>query len=421
MPPPAVNGVDAQGGGVYAAATSSFVDVTLAQDTATGGAGTSNIDSAPGSGFGGGMSVQAGGAGVVLASDTFATNAVEPSGGSQTGGGNLDDAGPVQVSDTIFTNGIGSATKGNCALFGGQFTDAGHNLESTTPSQCGLTLSSDLVGVDPQLGRSPTTADPARRWRRRRQAGRAARGGTCTDPSQIGNPPLTVDERGSPRHAQCDIGAYETQPPSVTSAPTLAGPVAIGATLTCTATGFAGDAPLTLSYAWLRGGAPIAGAELGLVHDGVRRRWPSGLVLGDRGKRLRIGDCHQQCGDGHAGEAAAPRRVKFTGAVLGSSTLTADGKGHLSISLSCPKSTPGGTCAVTLAVYAATGSLRTSVARGRRTTPGDTPRARRDEGRRRRQGDDEARRSSPPVGARPSISPRTSASCSPPETNPAPS
>lgn len=57
------------------------------------------------------MSVQAGGAGVVLASDTFATNAVEPSGGSQTGGGNLDDAGPLRVSDTIFTNGIGSTTE----------------------------------------------------------------------------------------------------------------------------------------------------------------------------------------------------------------------------------------------------------------------------------------------------------------------
>jgi hypothetical protein len=101
MPPPVLNGPDAQGGGVYAAATSSFVDVTLAQDTATGGAGTSNVGSAPGSGFGGGMSVQAGGAGVVLASDTFATNAVQPSGGVQTGGGNLDDAAPVQVSDTI--------------------------------------------------------------------------------------------------------------------------------------------------------------------------------------------------------------------------------------------------------------------------------------------------------------------------------
>jgi hypothetical protein len=365
-PPPALNGADAQGGGVYTAATSSFVDMTLTEDTATGGAGTSNVGSLPGSGFGGGMSAQPGGGGVVLAGDTFATNAVQPAGGSQTGGGNLDDAGPLQVSDTIFTNGIGSTTTGNCALFGGQFSDAGHNLESTTPSECGLTLPSDLVGVDPQLGSLTNNGGPGTTLAPAPASRARGTGGACTDPSQIGNPLLTVDERGSPRHPQCDIGAYETQPPSVTSAPTLAGPVVVGATLTCMTPGFGGDAPLALSYKWLRGGAPIAGASTASYTT----------VSADGGQALSCSATAVNAyGSATAGSNAVtvtpatitPPSIKFTGALLGSAILTTDGKGHLSISLSCPKSTPGGSCAVTLGVYSAGGSLKASLSRVKKT------------------------------------------------------
>jgi len=366
MPPPVVNGPDAQGGGIYSAATSSFVDVTLAEDTATGGVGSSNIGSAPGSGFGGGMSLQPGGGGVVLAGDTFATNAVQPAGGSQTGGGNLDAATLVQVSDTIFTNGIGSATTGNCAIFGGQFTDAGHNLESTTPSECALTLPSDLVGVDPQLGALTNNGGPGTTLAPGAASPARGTGGSCTDPSQVGNPLLTVDERGSPRHPQCDIGAYETQPPSVTSLPTLAGPLVAGATLSCNP-GFGGDAPLRLAYAWLRGGTPIAGA--------ISASYTTSSA--DIGQSV---SCSATAANVYGSANASSNAVlvtsgpphhepplRFTGALLSSATLTTDRKGHLSITLSCPTSTPGGTCTATIDVYSLKGSLQASLARVTKT------------------------------------------------------
>jgi hypothetical protein len=247
-------------------------------------------------------------------------------------------------------------------------TDAGHNLESTTPSECGLTLPSDQVGVDPQLGPlannggpgttlAPAAASPAR-----------GTGGACTDPSQIGNPLLTVDERGSPRHSRCDIGAYETQPPSVTSAPTLAGPAVAGATLTCTTHGFGGDAPLTLSYAWLRGGAPIAGATSAsyttVSTDGGQAVSCAVTAANAYGSAQASSNAVTVS---PAASSHPPPSARFTGALLGSSTLTTDGRGHLSISLSCPKSTPGGTCTVTIDIYSVKGSLRASVSRGTAT------------------------------------------------------
>ncbi len=368
MPPPILTGPDAQGGGVYAAATSSFVDVTFAQNTATGGAGTVNVSSTPGSGFGGGMSLQPGGGGVVLASDTFATNAVQPAGGTQTGGGNLDDATPVQVSDTIFTNGIGSATTPNCALFGGQFTDAGYNLESTKPSECALTLSSDIVGLDPQLGSLTNNGGPGMTLAPAAASPTRGTGGACTDPSQVGNPLLSVDERGSPRHPQCDIGAYETQPPSVTSVPTLTGPLVAGATISCNP-GFGGDAPLTLSYAWLRGGTPITSAASAAYTTSSA----------DIGQAV---SCSVTAANSYGSANAISNAVlvtsgpphhepplAFTGALLSSATLTTDRKGRLNITLFCPTSTPGGTCTVAIDVYSVKGALRTSLARVTKTHP----------------------------------------------------
>jgi hypothetical protein len=85
-------------------------------------------------------------------------------------------------------------------------------------------------------------------------------GGTCTDPTQAGNPPLSVDQRGLPRPAgACDIGAYQLEPPTGAGAPQITGTPAAGSQLICSQGAWSGD-QLTFAYQWLRDGAPITSA-----------------------------------------------------------------------------------------------------------------------------------------------------------------
>jgi hypothetical protein len=346
-PPPAVNRPDAQGGGLYADSASSFVNVTVVQNSATGGPG--NQAGNPGSGFGGGISIQGSGL-VTLASDTFASNAVAPASGPQTGGANLNDAASVQVAETIFSDGQPS---GNCAVSAGHVTDLGHNLESTTPSGCGLTSATDRIGVGPQLGPladlggvgqtlAPAPGSPAR-----------GAGGQCTDPSQTGNPLLTTDERGTARHTVCDIGAYETQPPAVGAAPTLPGRVTVGAVLTCPTTGVHGDAPLSVAFSWRRAGSTIAGATTASYTTAAK----------DVNKTVACAvTATNVYGSASAtsNATAVTPKVRFTGARLGA--VTVDRHGHIRLKLSCPQTAPGGRCRVALSVYGTTGRLPASVA-----------------------------------------------------------
>ena len=66
--------------------------------------------------------------------------------------------------------------------------------------------------------------------------------------------PLTADQRGLPRGAVCDIGAYEAIPPAVTAPPSVGGSPVTGQTLTCVPATFSGDNPLAVDTVWLRDG-----------------------------------------------------------------------------------------------------------------------------------------------------------------------
>jgi hypothetical protein len=349
--PPAVNGSDAEGGGVYAGSASSFVNVTFAANSVTGGAGSQSGN--PGSGFGGGISIQGSGP-VTLASDTFATNSVAPAGGAQAGGANLDDAAPVQVANSIFTAGMPS---GNCVVSGGHLTDLGHNLESTTPSGCGLTTATDLIGVDPQLGPLADHGGPGLTFAP--AAGSPARGagGACSDPSLTGDPLLTTDERGTARHAVCDIGAYETQPPAVTAAPVLPGRVKVGAVLTCPTTSIHGDAPLSFAFAWHRAGSLIAGAAAAsytTAAQDVERTVACAVTATNA----------YGSASATSNAATVTPKVHFKGATLGAVTIVQHRR--IRLKLSCPKTAPGGRCRVALGVYGTTGRLPASIPRAKK-------------------------------------------------------
>lgn len=373
------NGGRALGGGATVDSAGTLVNVTVAEDVADGAAGGappfgSSTSGVSGEVVGGGVNEQTP-ATLTLASDTFASDAVESQGGGMLFGGDFDDGNqPVSIADTIFAGGVGA---GNCAIFAASaVTDGGHNLESSSPSQCRLTAASDIVGSDPQLGQltdhgglgptlAPAPSSPVR-----------GAGGACTDPSQPGDPPLASDERGAPRHAQCDIGAYETQPPAVTSPPALSGPAVVGSPLSCPTTGFSGDGTLSFTFTWLRGTAAITGAVSGFYTPSP----------GDAGQAL---SCSVTAANAYGSVSSASNALlvqtgtsttttptgttptitttsttpiaastpKFAGAALHPARLIADGKGHLSLTLVCPSSTPGGRCIVKISVFARTGAL----------------------------------------------------------------
>jgi hypothetical protein len=205
---------------------------------------------------GGGVLVSGilGGGSATLISDTIAGNSANGGNGGNVWGSATTE---LTLGDTLISSGsTGTSTSANCA--GGEITDEGNNLESTAPSQCGLTATSDVIGKDPLLGPLQTNLEPPPTMALGAGSPAIRAGGTCPDPS---NPSfkLTTDERGEPRGNPCDIGAFEGQAPHSTASPELGGGSNPGDTLTCTPA-FDGDTPIAYTYTWQRGHSSIAGA-----------------------------------------------------------------------------------------------------------------------------------------------------------------
>ncbi len=247
------NGGSASGAGVeLSSGTAAIVDSTISGNTITASnGGTGMINGSSGDGLGGGIADSPGGP-LTLVSDTITGNSAQQ-------GGNIDiENEPLTIADTILSAGAATFAP-NCNLQTVTETDDGYNLEDTTPSSCGLSSAKhDVIGANPLLvaltangGPTPTlalaTGSPA-----------LDAGGTCTDPSQAGNPPLTVDQRGLPRANPCDIGALEDQPPANVTPPQIVGQFKFGLALTCQTGGWSGDG-IVFSYQWLRAGVPIPG------------------------------------------------------------------------------------------------------------------------------------------------------------------
>ncbi len=131
--------------------------------------------------------------------------------GGASGGGNIDvSGGTLYLEDSIVSGGTvapgPSSSGGNCRTEnGGTITDQTHNLEDTTPSQCGLSSANhDVIGVDPLLGPLADNGGPTQ-TRALGPGSPAIGAGECFASS---------DQRGQPRPSggPCDIGAYETRP-----------------------------------------------------------------------------------------------------------------------------------------------------------------------------------------------------------------
>jgi hypothetical protein len=368
---PGAGGGAAEGGAIYNDGIATLVNDTITENRAEGGAGAAasapQVPGTDGLGLGGAVLDESVAAGetLTLDADTVDGNAAQsPTPGNGLAGNvGLGDS-SWTLADTIIAGGIASGAGANCAS-GQAPTDVGHNLEQSSPSECGLSAAkNDQIGVDPELGPLSSNGGPGLTLAPAPASPVRAAGGTCVDLSQAGNPALTTDERGTARHTPCDIGAFETQPPLAGGPVTLSGNAMPGVTLTCSAPSFGGDGPITTTVRWLRAGAAIAGATA------------SGYVVGaaDVGDDLTCAvTATNEYGSSTVtsnplkatnspGKATPPASQVFSGAKLSSRKLTYQGKGKLTLRVICPSTATGGRCSFAIALYAARGKLPATTA-----------------------------------------------------------
>ena len=174
---------------------------TLTNDTIEGNSVGGSIGAVSGAGVAGGGLY--GGLPATLLNDTLDGNVVIGAAGA---GGNIDASpGPVTLKNTIVS--AGTATNGpNCAA---NVISTGHNLESTTPSECGLNPAlGDLIGVNPLLGPLQFNGGPT-------QTQALLEGSPAIEAGENAGCPAT-DQRGVARPqrpgGRCAIGAFEFVP-----------------------------------------------------------------------------------------------------------------------------------------------------------------------------------------------------------------
>jgi hypothetical protein len=257
------NGGNATGGAISQTSRGlTIINSTITGNRATSGNNGFGVASgAVGTALGGGVYVNSGSSGlVVIGSSTVTSNKVSaPDGVSSQGGDMYFNVSRSMIGDTIVSGGVahtGADCQTNAAL-----TDERHNLEDDTTSQCGFTTAAgDLAPADPKLGDLHANGGPTQTMALLAGSPALGTGGQCPDPNNPGAN-LTLDQRGLPRTAgACDVGAYEAQPVTAGTPPTVSGTPTVGQTLTCNPGTWGGDGPLALAYQWLNDGASIDGA-----------------------------------------------------------------------------------------------------------------------------------------------------------------
>jgi hypothetical protein len=260
------NSASTEGGALFVSGTAQINNSTISGNTAILGGGGIYTD---------GRSV--------LVGDTLAGNSVTNGSGGNLG---IGTSGTTTLSDTIVTS-ASTAPGANCS---GAFISGGHNLESTAPTQCGLTGTGDLVGVNPLLdalgdygGPTDTMALPL--------GSPAVGNGNCSDFSPA------VDQRGLPRpgagETTCDIGADEFQHAT--------------ASVTCPVTALDQPIPCTASVTAPAGEAPAPSGSVSLTSNGA-------------GAFASGGSC--TLAPTSPGAASASCAVAYTPSALGSQTIT---------------------------------------------------------------------------------------------------
>jgi hypothetical protein len=206
-------GAAAYGGGVAGGsriATNWIVNSTFYANKVAGGAGGAGTPpGAAGASVGGGLGEQTDYS-LTLVSSTFDANIAQGP-GPDYGGNLFDQYRPIAIAQTLFAGGVASSGA-NCTIAATE-TDDGHNLETTSPSQCKLSAAKhDLIGASLQLPAPAANGGPAPTIALPLSSSAVGAGGTCLNFALSGHPPLQTDERGYPRPIPCDIGAFETQP-----------------------------------------------------------------------------------------------------------------------------------------------------------------------------------------------------------------
>jgi Domain of unknown function DUF11 len=180
--------------------------------------------------------------------DEFTNVTVTANQSNQAGGGIYDDSISMTLKGTIVAANGASTGNANCA--GNTPTSDGNNLEDTSPTTCGFTQSTDIVGKSAGLGPLANNGGPGPTHAL--LAGSPAIDhipvAQCTD-QETTPKPVATDERGVARGLDgfCDVGAYEYAPASLTLSASAAPSsiiVSQSSTATFTVTN-AGPAPST--------------------------------------------------------------------------------------------------------------------------------------------------------------------------------
>lgn len=178
-------GIDGRGGGIFDAGTLTVVNSTITGNVAVGGGGS----------VGGALIVRPGST-TAITSSTFANN-------SGNNGNDMEsESSALTITDTIMASGC---------LMESALTDGGHNLESG--SSCDFSGPTDQRGVNPDLGPLGDNGGPTPTMALAPGSPAIDSGGTC--PAVDGG----TDQRGLPRTASCDTGAYEVQDQAPVLAP----------------------------------------------------------------------------------------------------------------------------------------------------------------------------------------------------------
>jgi hypothetical protein len=175
------------------------IDSTITGNTATGETGT---------GFGGGILHDTSGGPLAIFNSTIAGNTAQ---GTNSSGGNISVAGTANAAtlkNTIVSGGTADSTA-NCD---GTLTSLGHNLISDG-SQCGFDASKGDLSGNPALEALADNGGGTDTLALAPGSKAIDAGADCDDDADT---TLAADQRGvsRPQGAQCDIGAYESAPPT---------------------------------------------------------------------------------------------------------------------------------------------------------------------------------------------------------------
>jgi hypothetical protein len=145
-------------------------------------------------------------------------------------------------------------------------TASAQNCSNPVTSGGGNVEDGNSCGLNPALGDQPDTnalLGPLQNNGGSTETHALRAGSPAIDAVPLGNACAPTDQRGAgrPNGPRCDSGAYEfaPPPPANLAAPSISGESTVGETLTCQPGTWDGNPAFT--FAWLRNGAPVAGAE----------------------------------------------------------------------------------------------------------------------------------------------------------------